>query len=245
MSYSSAMALSPEQEWTLVGCGLVAHADGIVEIGEWEQVLFMLDERLEDDDVDPWLALLSDREALQQHLATLAPPPTVLAESILEKSWRMALADGEGGDAEASVHDDLATRLGFDLPALRPLRAEWTRRSARRAELMAGFAAILALADGEVDGEERLRLSELLQRLPLSPERRLALEDQVDAPPTVTEVAGGLTALSQDDRRIALLGLAPLVPRRGAAERALFLELATAIAIAPADAERMLERSSR
>jgi len=33
------MPLSPEQEWTLAACGLVAHADGILEAGEWDRVL--------------------------------------------------------------------------------------------------------------------------------------------------------------------------------------------------------------
>jgi hypothetical protein len=31
--------LTPEQEWTLVACGLIAHADDELEFGEWDQIL--------------------------------------------------------------------------------------------------------------------------------------------------------------------------------------------------------------
>ena len=57
------MPLSPEQEWTIVACGLVAHADGILEVGEWDQVLYLLDERLDNEESQAWLELLAERRA--------------------------------------------------------------------------------------------------------------------------------------------------------------------------------------
>jgi hypothetical protein len=40
------MPLTPEQEWIIAVCGLIAHADGELSPGESDHVLGMLDERL-------------------------------------------------------------------------------------------------------------------------------------------------------------------------------------------------------
>lgn len=237
------MPLSPEQEWTLVGCGLVAHADGILEVGEWDQVLFMLDERLDDDEAAKWSKVLANRAELETRLAELAPPPPLFTETILEKAWRMALADGKGSDSEAAVHDDLARRLGLDADAVKELRAAWTERAAQRAEAVAGFAAILFHLDGRTDPEERVRFEELLARLPVTESRREALLAQLDDPPELTAVTGSLTAMDPDDRGVALLSLVPVVRATGgAAERDAFFDLAEAVAIPRDEAERMLDR---
>ena len=59
----------------LAACGLVAHADGIVEAGEWDRVLWMLDERIGAEDASAWVELLADR----------ARPPTSGA-NLLDRS---------------------------------------------------------------------------------------------------------------------------------------------------------------
>src|SRR6186713_1875835 len=138
------MPLSPEQEWTLVACGLVAHADGILEIGEWDQVLWMLDDRLPAGEAVGWLDVLADRTALLAKLDALSLPPPFFAETILERAWRMALADGRGSDDEAAVHDDVARRLGIDAREAAQWRAGWLQQAGRRAETIAAFAARLA-----------------------------------------------------------------------------------------------------
>ena len=138
------MPLSPEQEWTLAACGLVAHADGIVEAGEWDRVLWMLDDRVGDDDASAWVTLLADRGRLQAHVDELAPPMPFFCEAILEKAWRMALADGEGSEQEAAVHDALAVKLGIGASDVASMRERWMTQAYRRSELVAGFAAILA-----------------------------------------------------------------------------------------------------
>ncbi|MCX4239958.1 hypothetical protein [Paraliomyxa miuraensis] len=238
------MPLSPEQEWTLTACGLVAHADGIVEAGEWDRVLWMLDERLGDDAATAWSELLADRARLHAHMESLAPPMPFFAEGILEKAWRMALADGEGSEQEATVHDALAERMGVPGPEAAHLRAQWLRQAHRRSELVAGFAAILANLDGRLDPAEAAVLDAILERLPVEPERRPALVALRDHPPPLDEVVGELMRMDAEERSIALLALVPVVHANddGERERALFLEVAERVAIGPTEAQRMLER---
>ena len=53
------MPLTPEQEWIIAACGLIAHADGDLSTGESDQMLTMLDERLTPAEHDRWVALLA------------------------------------------------------------------------------------------------------------------------------------------------------------------------------------------
>jgi hypothetical protein len=238
------MPLSPEQEWTLVACGLLAHADDILEIGEWDQVLWMLDERLAADETAPWLDVLANRAALRVKLSELPLPPPFFAEAILERAWRMALADGRGSDEEAAVHDEIATALGVPVAEAAAWREQWGAAAGRRAEAIAGFAAMLANADGVADSGERAEFADLVARLPIDEARREALAELIDAPPGLDDVVGRLVALPSDERSIALVTLAPIVRSSfgGAAERALFFELTERVAVSRADAERMLDR---
>jgi len=238
------MVLSPEQEWTLVACGLVAHADGILEIGEWDQVLWMLDERLPADVAEWWIDLLAKREALQVKLGELPLPPPLFAETILERAWRMALADGRGSDEEMWVHDDLAARLGVEAAQNKAWRDQWREQGRRRAEAIAAFAAILANADGVADSGERAQFDDLVMRLPVDDARRAELAGLIDAPPKLDDVVGKLAALTPEERGIALVSMAPIVRSSfsGNAEHELFLELAERVAIKRDDAQRMLER---
>ncbi len=238
------MSLSPEQEWTLVACGLVAHADGILEVGEWDQVLWMIDERIDAAETETWLGLLADKAGLEARFAKLPLPAPLFAETILERAWRMALADGKGSDDEARVHDELAARLGVDAKEAAKLRAGWLVRAKQTSEIVAAFAAIVSNADGRVDSGERAEYEDLLERLPLADGRREALRDLVDAPPKIDALVGKLAALDPEARGIALVSLAPLVraTQSGDRERDLFLQLAERVAVPRADAERMLDR---
>ncbi len=238
------MSLSPEQEWTLVACGLVAHADGILEVGEWDQVLWMLDDRLSDGDAERWLDVLADRSALTAKLEALPPVPPFFAETILERAWRMALADGRGSDEEAAVHDDLARRLGVAASEAKTWREGWRARARQRAESVAAFAARLANADGVAESGERAEFADLVERLPVDDDRRPVLAALIDAPPAMDEIVGRFAALPPEERGIALLSLAPIVRSSfaGDLERELFLELAERVAVTRDEAERMLER---
>lgn len=238
------MPLSPEQEWTLAACGLVAHADGIVEAGEWNRVLWMLDERIGAEDAAAWVDLLSDRERLLAHLESMPPPMPFFAEGILEKAWRMALADGEGSEQEAAVHDDLAARMGVPAEEAARLRRGWLMQAHRRSKIVAGFAAILVNLDGRIDPSEVAELDALIERLPIPAPHRPALRALRDQPPTLEWVVGELMGMEADERGIALLALVPLLRAHpeGSPERALFVDVAAHVAISPAEAQRMLER---
>lgn len=238
------MPLSPEQEWTLVACGLVAHADGILEVGEWDQVLWMIDDRIDADDVEAWLAALADKAELTRRFQGLALPAPLFSETILERAWRMALADGHGSDEEARVHDELAVRLGVDKAEAAKLRATWLARAKQTSEIVAAFAALVANADGRADSGERAEFDDLLGRLPLADGRRDALRDLIDAPPPFEQLVGKLATLDPEARGVALVSLAPLVraTTAGDSERELFIQLCEKVAVARADAERMLDR---
>lgn len=239
------MPLSPEQEWTLAACGLVAHADGILEAGEWDRVLWMLDERIGAEDASVWVELLADRARLTAYLDAMPPPMPFFADGILEKAWRMALADGEGSTQEAAVHDMLATRMGVAADEAAALRKAWLAQAHRRSEIVAGFAAILANLDGKLDAEEAAELDALIDRLPVPAERRPALRALRDDPPSLERVVGELMGMDAEERSIALLALVPLLRTHDhdeGRERALFLDVAARVAIPLAEARRMLER---
>lgn len=238
------MPLSPEQEWTLAACGLVAHADGIVEAGEWDRVLWMLDERIGAEDASAWVELLADRARLRAHLEAMPPPMPFFAEGILEKAWRMALADGEGSEQEAAVHDMLAARMGVPADEAAALRRAWLAQAQRRSEIVAGFAAILANLDGKLDAQEAAELDALIDRLPVPPERRPTLRALRADPPALERVVGELMGMDAEERGIALLALVPLLRAHDhdGREVALFLDVAAHVAIPPAEARRMLER---
>lgn len=242
------MPLSPEQEWTLAACGLVAHADGIVGASEWERVLWMLDERIGAEDASKWEALLADRERLEALVATMPPPMPFFAEGILEKAWRMALADGEGSEHEAAVHDALAARMGVSADDAARLRRAWLMQAHRRSKIVVGFAAILANLDGRLDPAEAAELDALVERLPIPAPHRPALRALRDRPPSLDWVVAELMGMEAEERGITLLALVPLLRAHGRAgtsdgrERALFLDVAARVAISPDDARRMLER---
>lgn len=238
------MPLSPEQEWTLVACGLVAHADGVLEVGEWDEVLWLLDERVATDEVEPWIDLLSDEKALRRRFDELAAPAPMLCEGILEKAWRMALADGNGTEAEQTIHDEIASKLGVDDGEVSAWRSAWNDRAHRRAEVVAGFAALMAGSDGVTEPMERAEYDDLVRRLPLADGRLDAVSGLIDAPPDKEALIGATLSLSPEDRGIALAALVPIVKAagQGKIERALFLELADRVAVDRAQAERLLER---
>lgn len=232
--------LTPEQEWTLVACGMIAHADDMLEFGEWDQILRLVDASVDDEQMQPWLDLLGDRPKLEQRFAQLQPPLPYFAEQLLEHAWRMALADGSGSEVEAMVHDRIAEKIGVSPEQAQGWRARWNAEAGARAELVVAFAAALANLDGQLDSAEAAQFDSLLERMPVTVSRRVELSALLYSPPKLDELGERLEGLGLEAREVVLYEIAPLVQasHRGDRERAVFLELAELAAVPE---ERALE----
>jgi len=237
------MPLTPEQEWIIAACGLIAHADGELSNGESDQVLAMLDESMSLEEHERWLALLADRPALTRLFHELPPPLPAFTEPLLEQAWTMALADGHASESELRELERIAAELGIAAGELAGWRRQWTDHAVELAEHTAGFAAILIHHDGTIDPEEETGLRELLARLPLAPSRRDQLAEQLLAhAPALDHVGARLAALPRERRLTVLRSLAPLVAASSRPDlgREFFLDLARSAAISAEQAGRLL-----
>lgn len=234
--------LTPEQEWTLVACGLIAHADDELEFGEWDHILRLVDAAVDEEDMQPWLDLLGDRPALERRFAEMPPPLPFVCEQLLEQAWRMALADGTGSEVEAAVHDRIAEKFGISSEQAQAWRRRWTAEAATRAELVIMFAAALANLDGRMDNDEAVQFDALLERMPIAVARRLELSVLLYTPPKLADLGARLAALEPDARESVLYEIAPLVQasHSGERERAAFYELASLAAVPPERAKQLL-----
>jgi hypothetical protein len=237
------MALTPEQEWTLVGCGLIAHADEILDIGEWDEVLRYVGATLSEPDQQIWMEILSNQEQLEQRFSALAPLPPDQAEELLRRCWQMALADGTGSDIEATVHDRIARRLGVDLDHVARMRETWTLQAHARAELTVSLAAMFVNLDGHLDFHEAIHFDNLLERLPIPVGRRVELSELLHTPPTFDALVERLLTLDTAERMRALHSLVPLLraSRRGGRERELFFQLSRRVLGPQGEVEKLLD----
>jgi tellurite resistance protein len=237
------MTLTPEQEWILVACGLIAHADGELKDGERDLILALLDERLDDAETERWFGLLGDREALRREFADLPPPLPAFTETTLEKAWAMALADGEASAAEVAVMEEIAAQIGVMPGELARWRRQWTEQAADLGEHIAAFAAVLIHHDGVLDADEIEQYRALLDRLPLSPQRRETLaREYLARRPALDHVGARLAALPRERRFAVLRAIGPLVSASSKPEvgRDFFLELASFAAVPREQALRLL-----
>lgn len=237
------MTLTPEQEWILVACGLIAHADGDLKEGESDLILAMLEERLDEDEHSRWLDLLRDLDGLRAAFQELPPPLPAFTEQTLEKAWAMALADGDASPAEVAVMEEIAAQLGVSARELAGWRRQWTEQAADLGEHIAAFAAVMIHHDGVLDADEIDQYRALLDRLPLAPARRDALAaEYLQRAPKLDHVGARLAALPRERRFAVLRAIAPLVSASSRADlgRDFFLELATIAAVPREQALRLL-----
>lgn len=237
------MPLTPEQEWIIAVCGLIAHADGELSPGESDHVLGMLDERLAGDEHDRWVRLLGDHAALTRTFAELPPPLTAFAEPLLEKAFMMALADGHASPPELQILEQIAGDIGVTPPELAEWRARWTDHAAELAEHTVAFAAVLIHHDGTIDPAEAEQFRGLVARMPLTAARKDELiAALLAAPPDQANLGARLASLPRERRLTVLRALAPLVPASSNADlgRRFFLDLARAAAIPEAQANLLL-----
>lgn len=222
---------------------MIAHADDVLEVGEWDEIVRLVNARLDDEESEHWLGVLTDRGQLETHFAELPPPAPIFAEQLLRQAWRMALADGHGSDIEAAVHDRIAERVGVDGDAAQALRDDWNRRAAERAELVVAFAAALANLDGRMDPAEAVQFDALLERQPVGVSRRLQLAELLYNPPAIDALGDRIHGLDAEDKEAVLYDIAPFVSasHRGDREREVYFELAAKAAVSRDRAEAMLQ----
>lgn len=237
------MALTSEQEWILVGCGLIAHADEILDIGEWDEVLRYLGTAVSEQDQVVWMEILARQDQLERRFNDL-PPLTDEAkkEDVLRRCWQMALADGTGSDVESTVHDRIARRLGVDLDRVAQLREIWTQQALLRAELTVGLAAMFVNLDGHLDFHEAIHFDNLLERLPIPVGRRVELSELLHKPPSFDSLVERLQSLDLAERLKALHSLVPILraSRRGGRERDLYFELSRRVLGSQSEVEQLL-----
>lgn len=222
------MPLTAEQEWTLVACGLVAHADDILEVGEWDRLLRLVEGGLDESEQEDWLVLLTDRAALEKRFDALEVPEGSIHEELLHQAWGIALADGHGSEVECAVHDRIADKLGVPAERVDELRGAWTQKAFKRAELVVAFAAAMANLDGRMDNEEAVQFDALIERLPLPVNRRLDLSALLYQPPSLETLAEQLALAEPTEREAVLEDIVPVIraSSRGDRERDAFLDLA-------------------
>ena len=237
------MALTPEQEWTIVACGLIAHADGELTAGECDPVLAASDERLPSDERATWTAILTDGDALERRFQQTPPPLPLFHEELLERAWSIALADGDASEAEHAALVRIAAHIGVDLEELAAWRARWDKAAAELAEHKACFAALLIHADGTIDPAEVDGFRAFVERMPVDPTRRVEFLEMLDRAPTLDHIGARIAGLPRERRIEVLRAIAPLVAASEQEQvgRAFFLELAAQAAAPPGLAERLLE----
>ena len=236
------MALSLQDEWTIVAGGLVAHADEILVRGVVDIVLRLVGPTLDDEARRRCRTLLEDQDALEQQFAALAPPPREFHEELLHRCWRVALADGTGSDVEEMVHDRIAAHLGVDAEQVSEWRRQWTTLAASHADVTVALAAMFVNLDGRLDFHEAVHFEDLLGRSPVPLGRRIELAALLNDPPSVDDVVERLKELSLDERLAALGELVPLVREspRPDREREEFLDVSSRVGVSGAAAERLL-----
>ncbi len=206
------MPVSPDTEWVLVTCGLIAHADDTLDGNEVERLMQMIDEHIPAEDYADWLALIGDKQALEARYAELPDPPAAQHRVVLEEAWTMAMVDGERNTAELVVLARLAERLGVAPMQLEFWREAWTLAERQFAVCVAELCA-LCLGGGEALFEpDHSPYLDLIERLPTSTEERGRLRGFATSTPTDGDaLSRSLAALPRTRRIQAFRLVAPLV----------------------------------
>lgn len=202
------MPLTPEQEWTLVACGLLALADQVLTGGEASRLLTLVDAYLDPEEQDQWMDLVSDRAALEAHFATMERPPGSDHLELLEHVWHVALADGEASLTEIRVFDSVGERLGIPRDQLAVFRKKWTYEAMDDAEIIAGMFNVLLTRTDPRGDDDLARYTAILGRLPLSQSRRDRLRDAAGSPPTIDHLGGAFAKLTERRQREVIRSIA-------------------------------------
>lgn len=239
------MAIKPETEWTIVVCGLIAHADGVLDGEECERLLAFIDEEIDADSYSDWLAIVGDKPALEAKLSELEPPPAEQHRDLLEQAWSMAMVDGERCDAEVEQLQEIALAIGVEPVQLEFWRDAWTQSEREFSEVVSLGAAAVLGGNGPIFAEDRELFSEFLSRLPTTNEHRDELRAHAGTGGDVVTMGLRLTGMPRKARKRAMTVLAPIVGEASRTEecKERFVQLAVGGGLTGMEAERILARA--
>jgi tellurite resistance protein len=238
------MSLAPETEWTIVVCGLIAHADGVLDGEECERLLSFVDETIDADAYSEWLAIVGDRGALEARLAAMTPPPPTAHRELLEQAWSMAMVDGTRCEAEIEKLQEIALAIGVEPMQLEFWRDAWAQADEEFSEVTAAAAAAVLGGPDPVSPGDAGLFSDLVARLPTTDEHRAQVRPYADVGGDVVTVGLRLTSLPRKVRTRALRLVARVAADAAdaAAVQHRFVDLAVGSGVPAADAAQMLQQ---
>src|SRR5689334_16666929 len=209
------MSVSSETEWILVVCGLIAHADGVLDGNEVERLMAMVDDRIPPDDYAEWLEIIGDKQQLDARYAALTDPPAAQHRTILEEAWHMTMVDGDRSATELVVLARIAERLGVEPMQLEFWRTAWTEAEQEFSQRVADLA-VLSLGGGEaVFEDDHSAYLDLMEQLPTSNAERQRLGSLGTTPPNppleVDALGRAFAGMPRGRRLHAFKMVAPLV----------------------------------
>lgn len=196
----------------LVACGVMAHADGVLDGQECDRLLAMVEDEADSDDDGAWLSTIGDRDRLEEMLEALPALPEEHHRDVLENAWLLAVVDGERTAPELAALESLAKRLGVEQMQLEFWREAWTTQQHDLAELAVVSACVVLGGTAPVTANDRSLIRDLAWRLPATDPHRERLEATSAIAHDPQEVARRLRAISKRKRRWVLCALAS-VPR--------------------------------
>jgi len=207
------MALSLESQWTVVACGVMAHADGVLDGEECDLLLAMVEGEADAEEYSAWLSTISDRERLGEMLDQLAAPPEATHREILETAWTLAVADGERTEPEHQALARIAQRLGVEEVQLEFWREAWTEGQHTMAELMADAACVVLAGNAPLDADARAVAREFSRSIPTTDDHREELVAGTAIPKDAADVGRRFRGIPKRRRQWALKTLAALPER--------------------------------
>lgn len=202
------MALSLESQWTIVACGVMAHADGVLDGEECDLLLAMVEGEADAEEYSAWLSTISDRARLEEMLVQLPSPADSAHREILETAWTVAVADGERTDAEREALDRIATQLGVEGVQLEFWREAWTEGQHALAELVTDAACVVLAGDAPLDSDARKVIRDFTRSVLTTDAHREELVGATAIPKRAEEVGRRLRGIPKRRRQWVIKTLA-------------------------------------
>lgn len=237
------MALTLTNKWQLVACGLVTHADGVLDGEECDRLMAMVDGHADGEEYASWLSAVADADRLREILEGLPAPPPEDHREILEQAWRISIVDGDRCDAEMAIIEDLARRIGVESVQLEFWRDAWTRSERETAASMAAALGWILGGGAPLHDDDKARLRNAIMAFPTADDHREALIELASGALERDQAVRGLGTLTRRKRRWALEQLAPVVSGSTGTDvpRQRFIELGAELGVAASEADAMLD----